>query len=85
MGETSECALCFKNLGFLKQNEDEAVLCDSCVLIMQRYRRRAKIGLCPFCCNPVKVESLVDGLSLREFMISGLCQKCQDGVFKSCK
>ena len=36
---------------------------------------------CPFCKKPVDENSFKDQLSKREFKISGLCQKCQDGVF----
>ena len=33
-------------------------------------------GLCPICNEPT--EQFRDELSLREYYISGLCQKCQD-------
>jgi len=36
-------------------------------------------GYCPSCSEAVHV--LRDELSLREFLISGLCQHCQDSVF----
>ena len=35
---------------------------------------------CPFCNK--EVTGFKDSLSLREFEISGLCQKCQDETFK---
>ena len=38
-------------------------------------------GLCAFCGKPVNVEDFRDAPSRKEFCISGLCQKCQDGVF----
>lgn len=44
-------------------------------------------GVCPTCrteINPDKkpLHTLFrDGLSLREYHISGMCQKCQDSVF----
>ena len=38
-------------------------------------------GLCPFCKKPVSEEDFTDQLSLKEFRISGLCQKCQDEFF----
>jgi len=36
---------------------------------------------CPFCEAEVSAESFTDTLSLREFEISGLCQRCQDNFF----
>ena len=44
---------------------------------------RVEAGLCPFCSEPVKEEDFRDELSRKEFRISGLCQKCQDGIFGS--
>jgi len=43
--------------------------------------RRAELGLCPLCSDPVKEEDFRDELSRKEHNISGMCQKCQDGVF----
>jgi len=34
---------------------------------------------CPMCRNPV--GEFRDSLSRKEYEISGMCQKCQDGVF----
>lgn len=39
-------------------------------------------GICPFCSKEVNEEDFRDALSLKEFKISGLCQKCQDDFFK---
>lgn len=39
-------------------------------------------GKCPTCGAFVTVKSFRDELSFQEFNISGLCQKCQDKVFK---
>lgn len=36
-------------------------------------------GLCPFCNQ--KIGEFRNPLSLKEFHISGLCQKCQDDTF----
>jgi len=36
---------------------------------------------CPTCGKEFNVSDLRDSLSKREFEISGMCQKCQDGVF----
>jgi hypothetical protein len=37
---------------------------------------------CPLCKKEVKVEDFKDSLSQKEFIISGLCQSCQDGYFE---
>jgi len=39
-------------------------------------------GICPFCDRLVTVGEFRDSIGRREFNISGLCQKCQDEVFK---
>jgi hypothetical protein len=44
--------------------------------------KNMKQGLCAFCKTPVNVADFRDALSHKEFGISGLCQKCQDGVFR---
>jgi hypothetical protein len=41
-----------------------------------------KSGKCPFCGNSINMEDFKDELSKKEFKISGLCQVCQDDVFK---
>jgi hypothetical protein len=38
-------------------------------------------GKCPFCHEIVKMEDFTDVLSIKEFKISGICQKCQNGFF----
>ena len=40
-----------------------------------------KTPICPFCGHKVDVSSFRDDLSVKEFHISGLCQRCQDEVF----
>ncbi len=37
---------------------------------------------CPFCNTKINVNEFENDLSLREFTISGLCQKCQNKIFK---
>jgi hypothetical protein len=37
---------------------------------------------CPFCQDPILANLFKDKLSIDEWTISGLCQKCQDEVFK---
>jgi hypothetical protein len=39
-------------------------------------------GICPFCNTRVRLQDFNDPLSKREFIISGLCQKCQDNFFE---
>ena len=38
-------------------------------------------GFCPFCKKPVVMADFTDELSVKEYKISGLCQKCQDETF----
>jgi len=39
-------------------------------------------GKCPICDECINIEDFKDEISLKEFNISGLCQKCQDSFFK---
>lgn len=39
-------------------------------------------GLCPSCAKPTRPEEFLDARSLKEYRISGLCEKCQDRVFE---
>lgn len=38
-------------------------------------------GNCPGCMQPVDTRDFKDELSIKEFTLSGLCQKCQDEFF----
>ena len=38
--------------------------------------------ICPFCGREVDVDDFRDELSVKEFIISGLCQNCQDSLFE---
>lgn len=40
-------------------------------------------GKCPLCSKDIDPESFRDDVSRREFKISGICQSCQDEIFKS--
>lgn len=40
-------------------------------------------GICPFCHSKVDIKDFRDELSLKEYTISGLCQKCQDETFSN--
>ena len=37
--------------------------------------------ICVFCSEEIKMEDFKDQLSIKEYGISGLCQKCQDDTF----
>jgi hypothetical protein len=37
--------------------------------------------ICVFCGEEIKMEDFKDQLSIKEYEISGLCQKCQDDTF----
>ncbi len=40
-----------------------------------------KEGNCPLCAFKIDVNAFTSELSLKEFIISGMCQKCQDNIF----
>lgn len=42
---------------------------------------RVKEGKCPFCGKEIDMNEFKDELSIREFKISGICQKCHDETF----
>lgn len=81
MSMTRKCNLCGTLTDNQGENLDKFALCAACRNAVLVYRERTREGLCPFCGNRVKVRDFRDGLSLKEFLISGLCQSCQDGVF----
>lgn len=39
-------------------------------------------GQCPSCGHEIQEGEFKNEISLREFHISGLCQKCQDDIWK---
>lgn len=50
-------------------------------MLKEMFKRKEK-GVCPFCGKTINPETeFRDDLSLKEYGISGLCQKCQDEVF----
>lgn len=55
------------------------------VLLNSMFDREKKIteNVCVFCGKSITPDSFKDECSLREYSISGLCQECQDEVFKS--
>lgn len=38
-------------------------------------------GICPFCKEFIEYNEFTDKMSKKEYEISGLCQKCQNGFF----
>jgi len=38
-------------------------------------------GKCPTCNKPIDATTFRNDISLKEFKISGMCQKCQDNIF----
>lgn len=48
--------------------------------IHEMFKRRDE-GKCPFCGQIPQLEDFKNELSLKEFKISGLCQKCQDEFY----
>lgn len=42
---------------------------------------RISCGCCPICNSKIYTDEFRDSLSVKEFRISGLCQKCQDKIF----
>lgn len=43
---------------------------------------RFENGLCVLCSKPVVIAELRNDMSRSEYEISGMCQTCQDGVWK---
>ena len=43
---------------------------------------RAKRGECPICGDLIDMKSFRSELEIREYRISGMCQKCQDDTFR---
>lgn len=43
------------------------------------------IGVCAFCGRRFSVHEFRDKIGLTEFIISGMCQKCQDKTFEEGK
>lgn len=49
-------------------------------MVFERFKQRGN-GCCPFCGLSIENMIFADELSVKEFMVSGLCQVCQDKVF----
>ena len=37
--------------------------------------------VCVFCHKPIEMKNFRNEISIREYRISGICQKCQDDMF----
>ena len=48
-------------------------------ILFPEARKARDSGLCPICKS--EIADFTDALSYKEFLISGLCQSCQDRVF----
>ena len=55
---------------------------DICETLMPGAKQAISVGNCPCCKQMIFREHFKDALSIKEFHISGMCQKCQDSVFK---
>ena len=87
-----ECSRCHKK--FIPPDEDYDGYCPQCLedttnrpirpadLIFPEGYERKKKGLCPTCEHKIDPNEFRDEQSLREYRISGMCQKCQDIVFR---
>lgn len=66
-----------------KSPEMESAI-DAAAKVMGFRPRRASIegNVCVTCGAKAPPESFKDALSVKEYSISGMCQSCQDGVFK---
>lgn len=43
--------------------------------------KRVENRQCPLCGKKIDVNEFTSDLSVKEFTISGMCQKCQDKIF----
>jgi hypothetical protein len=50
--------------------------------IFPKEMARVEKGLCPLCGKEIDKNEFKDELSIKEFGISGMCQKCQNKIFK---
>lgn len=48
---------------------------------LEQMHKNKKQNKCPFCGKDMTNPSFRDELSLKEFKISGICQRCQDEFF----
>jgi hypothetical protein len=45
------------------------------------YVEAVKQKCCPLCLKPIDEKSFRDALSLKDYKITGCCQKCQDKLY----
>jgi hypothetical protein len=75
-GRSASGLFCFREVVFVGWREAKRLLL---AFGFEKEVRRVEAGLCPFCGE--RPGPFRDGPSAREFLISGLCQACQDRVF----
>lgn len=55
---------------------------DICDKILPDAKKNINQDKCPICKRLISSIPFADSISIQEFHISGLCQVCQDSVFK---
>lgn len=63
------------NIDIIKHAQEIGLFGD--LPIIERLKNRQ----CPLCGKDIRSEKFKDELSVTEFTISGMCQKCQDETF----
>ena len=43
--------------------------------------KAVEAGNCPFCGKAIDIKTFRNALSKKEYLISGICQSCQDDMF----
>ena len=51
-------------------------------ILMPYAKEAVERDKCPTCGSSIREEDFKDNLSKKEYSISGMCQKCQDSVFR---
>lgn len=51
------------------------------IIGLREMLRRRREGRCPFCDINMKGAVFNDVVSIKEFQITGLCQRCQDNFY----
>tara|TARA_Y100000310_G_scaffold335963_1_gene419301 strand:- start:1704 stop:1892 length:189 start_codon:yes stop_codon:yes gene_type:complete len=55
--------------------------CKALVSVLGATPQDVEAGKCPFCKKEIDTDEFTDEVSHREYLISGLCQGCQDETF----
>lgn len=43
--------------------------------------QEVELGNCPLCHTTINISDFRNEISVKEYKISGMCQKCQDNIF----